>query len=45
MAILGKATGIFDLNDSDISVGSYLKKCDIKEILQVTIEIIGCLKN
>ncbi len=36
MAILGKATGIFDLNDSDISVGSYLKKCDIKEILQVT---------
>jgi very-short-patch-repair endonuclease len=35
MAILGKSQGVFDLNDSDKCVGSYLKKSDVKEILQV----------
>jgi hypothetical protein len=35
MAILGRPVGIFDLNDSDNCVGSYLTKSDIKEILQV----------
>jgi hypothetical protein len=35
MAILGRPEGIFDLNDSDKCVGSYLTKSDIKEILQV----------
>lgn len=36
MAILGRPVGIFDLNDSDKCVGSYLTKADIKEILHVT---------
>ena len=35
MAILGRPEGIFDLNDSDKCVGSYLTRSDIKEILQV----------
>ncbi|MCD4678997.1 MAG: hypothetical protein K8S00_01290 [Bacteroidales bacterium] len=35
MAILGKPKGIFDLNDSDKCVGSYMIKSDIKEILKV----------
>jgi hypothetical protein len=35
MAILGRPEGIFDLNDSDKCVGSYLTKDDVKEILQV----------
>ncbi len=35
MTILGRPVGIFDLNDSDNYVGSYLTKSDIKEILQV----------
>ncbi len=35
MAILGRPAGIFDLNDSDNCVGSYLTKSDVKEILQV----------
>lgn len=35
MTILGKPEGIFDLNDSDKFVGSYLTKDDVKEILQV----------
>jgi very-short-patch-repair endonuclease len=35
MAILGRPTGIFDLNDSDSCVGSYLLKSDVKEVLQV----------
>jgi very-short-patch-repair endonuclease len=35
MTILGRPVGIFDLNDSDNCVGSYLTKSDIKEILQV----------
>ena len=35
MAILGRPEGIFDLNDSDKCVGSYLTKDNVKEILQV----------
>jgi hypothetical protein len=35
MAILGSPQGIFDLNNSDKCVGSYLTKSDIKEILQI----------
>ncbi|MEX1192378.1 MAG: hypothetical protein WEA99_10420 [Brumimicrobium sp.] len=35
MAILLRPEGIFDLNDSDKFVGSYLTKDDLKEILQV----------
>lgn len=35
MTILGRPEGIFDLNDSDKFVGSYLIKDDVKEILQV----------
>jgi len=35
MAILGIPEGIFDLNDSDKCVGSYLTKSDVKEILKV----------
>jgi hypothetical protein len=31
-----KPNGIFDINDSDHCVGSYLKKSDIKEILEIT---------
>jgi hypothetical protein len=35
MAILGKPFGIFDLNDSDSCVGSFMLREDIKEILSV----------
>lgn len=35
MAILGKPKGIFELDNSDISVGSFLLRNDICEILQV----------
>ena len=35
MGILGKAQGVFDLASSDLSVGSYLLKKDIKEFLCV----------
>lgn len=35
MPILGRPVGVFDLNDSDTYVGSFLTKSDIKEILQV----------
>ena len=35
MGILGKPQGIFDLNNSDYCVGSYILKSDIKEILNV----------
>ena len=35
MAILGKPQGVFDLNNSDNCVGSYILKSDIKEILNV----------
>jgi len=36
MTILGRPEGIFDLNDSDKCVGSYLTKADVKEILKVS---------
>jgi len=36
MAILGKPQGIFDLNNSDYCVGSYLLKSDIMEVLSVS---------
>ena len=35
MAVLGKAQGIFDLSDSDLSVGSFLSKKDVKQFLGV----------
>jgi hypothetical protein len=35
MAILGEPQGVFDLNNSDHYVGSYMLKSDIKEILNV----------
>ncbi len=35
MGILGKPNGLFDLNDSDKCVGSFLLRQDIKEILAV----------
>jgi len=35
MGLLGKPSGIFDLNDSDKCVGSFFSKSDIKEILRV----------
>jgi very-short-patch-repair endonuclease len=35
MAILGKPQGVFDLNDSDNCVGSFLLKNDVKEILNI----------
>lgn len=34
--ILGRPEGIFDLSDSDRCVGSYLKKSDIKEVLNLS---------
>ena len=36
MGILGKPAGIFDLHNSNKYVGSYIKKTDVKEILQLT---------
>ena len=36
MTILGRPEGIFDLNDIDKCVGSYLTKADVKEILKVS---------
>jgi len=44
MAILGKPNGIFDLNDSDKCVGSYLSRQDIKEILDVNNEDLQEIK-
>jgi hypothetical protein len=35
MGTLGKPLGVFDLNDSDNCVGSYIVKSDVKEILGV----------
>ena len=36
MGVLGKPNGLFDLNDSDKFVGSFLSRHDIKEILSIT---------
>jgi len=43
MAILGKPLGIFDINDSDRSVGSFLNKSDVCEILGVSEADAGVL--
>jgi len=43
MAVLGKPQGIFDINDSDRSVGSYLIKSDVCEILGISEADIGVL--
>ena len=44
MAILGKAQGIFGLENSDVSVGSYLSKEDIKHFLCVSDKDLASLK-
>ena len=44
MSILGKAQGVFDLENSDLSVGSYLLKKDIKTFLCVDDSDLNCLK-
>ena len=44
MAILGKAQGIFCLENSDVSVGSYLSKEDIKLFLGVNDSDLASLK-
>jgi len=44
MAILGKAQGIFDLSNSDLSVGSFLSKEDIKQFLDVEDSHLEALK-
>ena len=44
MSILGKAQGVFDLENSDLSVGSYLLKKDIKTFLCVDDADLNCLK-
>lgn len=36
MAILGRPKRVFDLNDSDKYVGSYLTKSDVKVVLNVS---------
>lgn len=41
MAILGQPEGVFDLNNSDKYVGSYLTKSDVKEILNVSDSDLG----
>lgn len=41
MTILGKPEGIFELDDSDKCVGSYLRKSDIKEILNIDDNDLG----
>jgi very-short-patch-repair endonuclease len=41
MAILGKPQGVFDLNDSDNCVGSFLLKSDVKEILNINDNDLG----
>ena len=44
MAILGRPQGIFDLKNSDMSIGSFLTKSDIKEFLGVNDGDISFLK-
>ncbi|MBI4824938.1 MAG: hypothetical protein HY807_00750 [Nitrospirae bacterium] len=44
MAILGKPQGIFELDNSDISVGSFLLRHDICEILQVSDSDLSSIK-
>ena len=44
MGILGKPAGIFDLHDSNINVGSYIMRKDVKEILNITEEKLNAIK-
>lgn len=44
MAILGKAQGIFKLSNSDLSIGSFISKNDIKNILDITDSDLSELK-
>lgn len=44
MAILGKAQGIFELKNSDMAVGSFLSKNDIKNFLGVNDSDLSVLK-
>ena len=44
MRILGKPQGVFDLNNSDKSVGSFLLKRDVCEILNVSESDLTSLK-
>jgi len=44
MAILGKPQGIFELKNSDVSIGSFLTKEDIKEFLGVADKDLDFLK-
>ena len=44
MGILGKPEGVFDLADSDKSVGSFLLKTDICEILNLNLTDLSDLK-
>lgn len=43
MGILGKPQGVFDLNDSDRCVGSFLQKTDLSEILNVSDKDLAAL--
>ena len=44
MAILGKAQGVFELKNSDMAVGSFLSKQDIKNFLGVSDADLSVLK-
>ena len=44
MATLGKAQGIFDLENSDMCVGSFLSKKDIRNFMGVNDSDLNCLK-
>ena len=44
MSILGKPQGVFDLNNSDKNVGSFITRNDLKEILDVQDEDLDSLK-
>ena len=44
MGLLGKPAGIFDLHDSNINVGSYIMRKDVKEILNITEEKLNAIK-
>ncbi|MCF7802491.1 MAG: hypothetical protein K9N34_10810 [Candidatus Marinimicrobia bacterium] len=44
MAILGKAQGVFELKNSDMAVGSFLSKEDIKNFLGVSDNDLSALK-
>lgn len=43
MGILGKPAGIFDLNDSNKNVGSFIKKSDVKEMFNLSDDKLGLI--